>query len=60
MTGGPDTELEADETFIGGLTKHKGRKLRLVPQGGMHGVKPIVQESFTGIRVRFVLKLYRA
>ena len=43
--GGPDTEVEADETFIGGLTKnmHKGRKLRLVKQGGMHGGKTVVQ-----------------
>ena len=43
--GGPDTEVEADETFIGGLTKnmHKGRKLRLVQQGGVHGGKTIVQ-----------------
>jgi transposase-like protein len=43
--GGPDTELEADETFIGGLTKnmHKDRKLKLVKQGGVHGRKMIVQ-----------------
>jgi len=43
--GGPDTELEADETFVGGLTKnmHKDRKLRLVKQGGMHGGKTVVQ-----------------
>ena len=43
--GGPDTEVEADETFVGGLTKnmHKGRKLRLVKQGGIHGGKTIVQ-----------------
>jgi transposase-like protein len=43
--GGPDTEVEADETFIGGLTKnmHKERKLRLVQQGGMHGGKTVVQ-----------------
>ena len=43
--GGPDTELEADETFVGGLTKnmHKGRKLRLVQQGGVHGGKTVVQ-----------------
>jgi transposase-like protein len=43
--GGPDTEVEADETFVGGLTKnmHKGRKLRLVQQGGMHGGKTVVQ-----------------
>src|SRR5215472_2280619 len=43
--GGPDTEVEADETFVGGLTKnmHKGRKLRIVQQGGMHGGKSVVQ-----------------
>lgn len=43
--GGPDTEVEADETFVGGLTKnmHKDRKLRLVQQGGMHGGKTVVQ-----------------
>jgi transposase-like protein len=43
--GGPDTEVEADETFIGGLTKnmHKARKIRMVQQGGIHGGKTIVQ-----------------
>jgi len=43
--GGSGTELEADETFVGGLTKnmHKERKLRLVQQGGVHGGKTIVQ-----------------
>jgi len=43
--GGPDSEVEADETFIGGLTKnmHKDRKLKLVKQGGIHGGKMIVQ-----------------
>ncbi|HEX6821687.1 MAG TPA: IS1595 family transposase [Candidatus Sulfotelmatobacter sp.] len=43
--GGPDTEVEADETFVGGLTKnmHKDRKLRLVQQGGVHGGKTVVQ-----------------
>ncbi len=48
MGGGPGTELEADETFVGGLTKnmHKERKLRLVQQGGVHGGKTIVQGIF--------------
>ncbi|MFZ0135596.1 MAG: IS1595 family transposase [Candidatus Sulfotelmatobacter sp.] len=43
--GGPDSEVEADETFIGGLTKnmHKSRKLNLVKQGGIHGGKTVVQ-----------------
>jgi transposase-like protein len=43
--GGEGTEVEADETFIGGLTKnmHKSRKLRLVQQGGVHGGKTVVQ-----------------
>src|SRR6266478_2452553 len=43
--GGTGTEIEADETFIGGLTKnmHKSRKLRLVNQGGVHGGKTVVQ-----------------
>jgi transposase-like protein len=43
--GGPGTELEADETYIGGLTKnmHKDRKARLFEQGGMHGGKTAVQ-----------------
>jgi transposase-like protein len=42
--GGSDSELETDETFIGGLTKnmHKGRKARLVQQGSIHGGKTIV------------------
>jgi transposase-like protein len=46
--GGPDTELEADETFVGGLTKnmHKERKIRLVNQGGVHGGKTVVQGIF--------------
>jgi transposase-like protein len=43
--GGPDSEVEVDETFVGGLTKnmHKGRKIRMVQQGGIHGGKTIVQ-----------------
>lgn len=43
--GGPDSEVEADETFVGGLTKnmHKGRKLTLVQKGGVHGGKTVVQ-----------------
>jgi transposase-like protein len=43
--GGEGTEVEADETFVGGLTKnmHKSRKLRLVNQGGVHGGKTVVQ-----------------
>ena len=43
--GGPDNEVEVDETFVGGLTKnmHKGRKIRMVQQGGIHGGKTIVQ-----------------
>src|SRR4029077_12268783 len=46
--GGPDTELEADETFVGGLTKnmHKERKTRLVNQGGLDGGKTVVQGIF--------------
>jgi transposase-like protein len=46
--GGPGTELEADETFVGGLTKnmHKERKARLWKQGGMHGGKTPVQGIF--------------
>jgi transposase-like protein len=43
--GGPDSEVESDETFVGGITKnmHRDRKLRLVQQGGIHGGKAIVQ-----------------
>jgi transposase-like protein len=43
--GGPGTELEADETYIGGVTKnmHKERKARLYEQGGFHGGKTAVQ-----------------
>ncbi len=46
--GGPGTELEADETFIGGLTKnmHKDRKARMWQQGGFHGGKTAVQGIF--------------
>jgi transposase-like protein len=46
--GGPGTELEADETFVGGLTKnmHKDRKARLYEQGGFHGGKTAVQGIF--------------
>ena len=46
--GRPGTELEADETYIGGLTKnmHKDRKVRLWKQGGMHGGKTVVQGIF--------------
>jgi transposase-like protein len=46
--GGPNTELEADETYIGGVTKnmHKDRKARLFEQGGLHGGKTAVQGIF--------------
>ncbi|MGA2001867.1 MAG: IS1595 family transposase [Terriglobales bacterium] len=46
--GGPGTELEADETYIGGLTKnmHKSRKIRMAKQGGVHGGKTPVQGIF--------------
>ena len=56
--GGPDSEVEADETFVGGLTKnmHKSRKLRLIQQGGIHGGKTIVQ----GILDRNVRKVRAA
>src|SRR5258708_22795450 len=49
--GGPDTEVEADETFVGGLTKnmHKGRKLRLVQQGGFTAERLSCKESLTAI-----------
>ena len=37
--GGPDTEVEVDETFIGGKAKnmHKERRLRYEQAGGHHG-----------------------
>jgi len=46
--GGPGTELEADETFIGGLTKnmHRDRKARVWEQGGLHGGKTAIQGIF--------------
>jgi len=42
--GGPDSELEADETFVGGISKnmHKSRRARIAKFGGMHGNKTIV------------------
>jgi len=48
LGGGPGSEVEADETFIGGLTKnmHKDRKARLYAQGGFHGGKTAVQGIF--------------
>jgi len=46
--GGPGTELEADETYIGGKVKnmHKGRRARLESQGGFFGGKTAVQGIF--------------
>jgi transposase-like protein len=43
--GGPGSELEADETFVGGLSKnmHKDRRIRYQQLGGQHGGKTIVQ-----------------
>jgi transposase-like protein len=43
--GNLDSEVEVDETFVGGLTKnmHKDRKLSLVRKGGVHGGKTVVQ-----------------
>ena len=48
MGGGPGSTLEADETYIGGVTKnmHKDRKARLWKQGGLHGGKTAVQGIF--------------
>ncbi|MGA2459418.1 MAG: IS1595 family transposase [Terriglobales bacterium] len=45
MGGGPGSELEADETFVGGRIQnmHKDRKLRYQQMGGMFGGKTIVQ-----------------
>jgi transposase-like protein len=45
LGGGPGSELEADETFIGGALKnmHKGRRLRYQQEGGQHGGKTVVQ-----------------
>src|SRR5437868_1463111 len=46
--GGSGSEVEADETFIGGVTKnmHKDRRARLYKQGGFHGGKTAVQGIF--------------
>jgi hypothetical protein len=43
--GGAESEVEVDETFVGGLAKnmHKDRKLTLVKKGGVHGGKTVVQ-----------------
>jgi transposase-like protein len=45
LGGGPGSELEADETFVGGRIQnmHKDRKLRYQQMGGMFGGKTIVQ-----------------
>jgi transposase-like protein len=42
--GTPESEVEVDETFVGGRVQnmHKGRKLRYQQLGGMHGGKAIV------------------
>jgi len=46
--GGPGSEVEADETFVGGRTKnmHRDRKARLWKQGRIHGGKTVVQGLF--------------
>jgi transposase-like protein len=45
LGGGPGTELEVDETFVGGRIQnmHKDRKLRYQQMGGVFGGKTIVQ-----------------
>ena len=45
MGGGPGSECEADETFVGGRIKnmHKDRRLRYQQAGGHFGGKAIVQ-----------------
>jgi transposase-like protein len=45
LGGGPGSEVEADETFVGGRIKnmHKDRKLRYQQMGGMFGGKTVVQ-----------------
>src|SRR5271166_2658921 len=45
LGGGPGSELEADETFVGGRIQnmHKDRKLRYQQMGGVFGGKTVVQ-----------------
>lgn len=45
LGGGPGSECEADETFVGGRLQnmHKDRKLRYQQMGGVFGGKTIVQ-----------------
>jgi transposase-like protein len=45
MGSGPGSEVEADETFVGGRLQnmHKDRKLRYQQMGGVFGGKTIVQ-----------------
>jgi transposase-like protein len=45
LGGGPGSEVEADETYVGGLAKnmHKDRRLRCEQQGGVYVGKTIVQ-----------------
>jgi len=45
LGGGPNGEVEADETFVGGRIQnmHKDRKLRYQQMGGVFGGKTIVQ-----------------
>jgi hypothetical protein len=59
MGGGQGSELEADETYIGGITKnmHKERKARLYKQGGFHGGKTAVQGIFDREARKFALTL---
>jgi transposase-like protein len=42
--GGPESEVEVDECFVGGRIQnmHKDRKLRYQQEGGMHGGKTVV------------------
>lgn len=48
LGGGPGTEVEADETFVGGKVQnmHKDRRARMQAQGGYMGGKTVVQGIF--------------
>jgi len=58
--GGPDNEIEVDETFVGGQKKnmHNDKKVRYEAKGGASG-RPLSKASLTALLGKYALRLCR-
>lgn len=62
--GGPDNEVEVDETFVGGQKKnmHKGKKVRYEAKGGAYGksvIQGILDRNMRKVRMTVVPNVTR-